>query len=167
PSCNTLNTIDDAKRGRKVRCRTCEELISVPTGNGSKDKREAEAAIQETRKVKAKASGARKQANDEYDDREADEGRPTPRKKAQAGKSGLPMVLALGGVATALLLCLVGVVALPAYFLLWSSKPDVAPQKAADQHAQADPKNPGDRNEDQKNKNEDPNPNPKKNPDPL
>jgi predicted Zn finger-like uncharacterized protein len=165
PSCNTLNTIDDAKRGRKVRCRTCEELISVPTGNCSKDKREAEAAVQETRKVKVKAGSARKQANDEDDDRDADDGRRGPRKKAQAAKSAFPMVLVLGGVAAVLLMCLVGVVGLPTYFLLWSSKPDVAPQKAADQQAQADLKNPGNPNEDQKNQNEDPNPNPKKNPD--
>jgi S1-C subfamily serine protease len=66
-----------------------------------------------------------------------------------------------------LLLCLVGVVGLPAYFLLWKSKPDAALQKAEDQQARADRKDPGNRNEDQKNKNEDPNPNPKKNPDPL
>ena len=166
PSCNTPNTIDDARRGRKVRCRTCDELISVPTGNGSKDKRKAEEAVQETRKIKVKAAGAGKEANDE-DDWDADEGRPTRKKKTQAAKSGFPMVLVLGGVAAVLLFCLIGVVGLPAYFLLWKSKPDVALAKAADQQAQADPKNPGNRNEDQKNKNEDPNPNPKKNSDPL
>lgn len=166
PSCNTPNTIDDAKRGRKVRCRTCDEPISVPTGNSSKGKRQAEEAVQETRKVKVRAAGAGKLANDEDDDRDADEGRRSRKKKNRAAKSGFPMAVVVGGVAAVLLFCLLGV-GLPAYFLLWKSKPDAALGKAADQQVHADRKNPDNRNEDQKNKNENPNPNPKKNPNPL
>src|ERR1019366_2431293 len=33
PSCKVVNTIDEAKRGKKVRCRKCEKPISVPAAD--------------------------------------------------------------------------------------------------------------------------------------
>jgi predicted Zn finger-like uncharacterized protein len=165
PACNTPNTIDDDKRGGKVRCRKCEEPISVPIGIGSKNKRKDDEAVQETRKVTVKTAAARTRANDDDGGMEPDDKR--PRKKARAAKSGLPMVLVLGAGAAVLLFCVAGVVGLPVFFYFLRSKEVAALDKAADQVAQVDQKKPDNNNlnQDKKNPNQE-DPKAKKNPDP-
>lgn len=97
PSCDAAYSVDDDKRGKKIRCRKCAEPISVPAG---KPTRRDEEAVQSGAKVKIKPTARSK------DD---DERRPTPRRKEPA-KGGFPvMLLALGGAAVLLfLICGVG-----------------------------------------------------------
>src|ERR1700686_4761007 len=123
PACDTSNTVDEEKRGRKVRCRHCEELLSVPKRRG------AEEGIQESPKVAGKAGGSRRQGEDETDD-------PRPiRKKDQSAKGGFPVLLVAGaGVAVLFLLLVIGG-AIGAIFF-FRSKPAVENQ---DQQAKADP----------------------------
>src|SRR5438045_4005360 len=91
PACQAANTIDDDKRGRKVRCRKCEKILNVPEG-GAKKKPESDAAFQEGRKVKPSAAGPRNRRDEDSDDR------PTSGKKRQPAQSGFPvMLLVVGG----------------------------------------------------------------------
>src|ERR1700738_2311585 len=91
PSCQAPNTIDDDKRGRKVRCRKCDEPISV---SAAKEEREEEEAVQEDRKVKVRTANARKHTDDD-DERDEDD---RPSRKKKAAQKGFPTVLLVGGV---------------------------------------------------------------------
>ena len=104
PSCKTPNTVDDDKRGRKVRCRKCQEPIAVPA---AKKKDPDETAVQEKTKLKAKAAVARSKADDDDDDDEDE--RPNKKAKKQPAKEGgFPVMLVVGGVGALLLLMLLG-----------------------------------------------------------
>ena len=128
PACMTQINVPEEKRGRKVRCRKCEEIFTVPEVNGKK-KRAEDSSIQSGRKVNAAA--ARNRKDDDNDD--GDDDRPVKKKTpAKAGASG--MMLAIGGVAAVLLLCLLGGGGIGAYFVMFRSKP-------AEVLAQGDPKN--------------------------
>jgi predicted Zn finger-like uncharacterized protein len=102
PSCEAILNIDDDKAGKKVRCRKCEEVLTVPAAGGAKKKREEEAAIQEKRKVRVKARA--RDDEDEDDDDDEDDDR-SIKKKSKKAKGGAPvMLLALGGVGLLVLL---------------------------------------------------------------
>ncbi len=143
PACKTSINVAEEKRGRKVRCRKCEEIFTVPEVNGKK-KRAEESAIQSGRKIKS--ASPRKQ-----DDDDGDDDRPAKNQKKQPAKTGASgMMLAVGGVAAVLLLCLVGGGGIGAYFVMFRAKPvDAAVAKAADvpenKKQQADDKQPADK----------------------
>jgi S1-C subfamily serine protease len=103
PACDALHTVDDDKRGKKIRCRKCDEPISVPAS--SKKKRDDE-AVQTERKIKVSASSR-------HDD---DAAAPTPKKSS--GKSALPMIVLLGGIVAIALLVIVPMASIGGYFLL-------------------------------------------------
>ncbi|MBI1830650.1 MAG: trypsin-like peptidase domain-containing protein, partial [Planctomycetes bacterium] len=114
PSCKTPNTVNDDKRGRKVRCRECEEPISVPAAKN----REAE-AVQEKRSLKIKSSKAARQDDDD----DEDDRRPVPKKKNEPDKKNATPMLLIGGIAAVLLLCLLGGGGIGAFFF-FRNKPD-------------------------------------------
>jgi predicted Zn finger-like uncharacterized protein len=143
PSCQAPNTIDDDKRGGKVRCRKCDEPISV---SAVKEAREEEEAVQEDRKVKVKTANARKHTDDE-DERDEDE-RPSSKKKA--AKKGFPMVLLLGGAAAVFLVVLLGAAGVGGFLYLRSRTADEPPV------AQVEPKNETENREDKAEKTEKP-----------
>jgi S1-C subfamily serine protease len=154
PACNTPNTIDDAKRGRKIPCRTCDEPISVPEATGSKKKCAKEEAVQEGRKAKvAVATSTKKNEENEQDD-----GRPAKKKKTRPAANGSSTLLLVGGTAVLLLFCLIGVGGTGAFFWL-RAKPAAADMQ--DQHAKADIKK-ADGKDGNKTKVEDPGPKPEK-----
>ncbi|HZZ80058.1 MAG TPA: trypsin-like peptidase domain-containing protein [Gemmataceae bacterium] len=89
PSCDASLSFDDAKRGKKVTCKKCDESFTVPSANG-KAKAES-SAIQNGRKIKAKSSAR--------DDDDEDDERPAKKKsKPEPKKSGLVLILAGVGV---------------------------------------------------------------------
>ena len=104
PSCEASLTVDDEKAGKKIRCRKCEEVISVPAA-GSKKKREEETAVQSKRNVRVKA---RSRDDDDEDDDEDDDDEDDRRSRKKKAKGGAPVLLLslLGG--GALLLVLIG-----------------------------------------------------------
>jgi predicted Zn finger-like uncharacterized protein len=129
PSCKTPHNLADDKAGRKVRCRKCEKVISVPAAR--KARRDDDEAIQERRTVKVKAKAAARRRDDDDDDEDDDEERrPVPRKKAAAGGGSMTLVL-VGGIAVVLLMCLGGVGAIGGYFAL--RKPPEERQAKADE----------------------------------
>ncbi|MBI1833111.1 MAG: trypsin-like peptidase domain-containing protein [Planctomycetes bacterium] len=117
PSCDASNTVDDEKRGSKVRCRKCKEPFMVPAGKKKRDDDDDDDqdSVQEGRKVKSKAA-ARIQADDDDDDK------PTPKKKKDEG--GMGMILVLGGVAVAFLFLLIGAAGIGGYFWYRSKQAD-------------------------------------------
>ncbi len=105
PGCKTSLTLDDHARGTKIRCAECAKVLSIPAA--SKD------AIQEGRKLKARAPAASSQ-EDEADENE----RPgKKKKKGKKGKSGSPALLFIAGGAV-LVVLLIAVGWLSAYFLM-------------------------------------------------
>src|SRR5262249_35688590 len=115
PSCDASYAVDDDKRGAKVRCRKCKEVISVPAG---KSKRRDEEAVQAGSKLKVKpATRSRRDDDDDDEDR-----RPTPRRKEAAAKGGggAMMLVVVGGVGV-LLGCGVGVGGIGG-FCAWRSR---------------------------------------------
>jgi hypothetical protein len=79
PSCNVANAVDDDKRGRRIRCRKCDNPISVPETR-IKTKSKSAAAIQSTGRL-----------------------------KKVPVISGTVLYLIIGGVAAGLMMCLSGV----------------------------------------------------------
>ncbi len=132
PACKTPNNVADDKRGRKVRCRKCEKIFSVPDAVG-KSKPDEDEAIQDGRKVKA--AGPRKQPNDDDDDADRQQKKS---KKAPPAKRGVGMLLLGGGVAAVLLVCVVGIGGVASIFI-FKGKPVEANGRQV--QAEADIKN--------------------------
>jgi len=122
PACKKSLTIDDSKRGRKVRCEHCDKVLSIPAAPEPKKNRDDE-GIQA--KPNAKTAPARRRDEDEDDERDE---RAKP-KKAKGG-SGLPLVLILvgGGVVMLLLTCVVGVAGM---FIMRTGANNVGPEVIA------------------------------------
>jgi ribosomal protein S27E len=103
PGCQTALTLDDKMRGKKVRCKACAKVLSIPAAAKAKVLAEGpeEEAVQEEPKVKlGKAS-----VPAEYDGDSAE--RSTKKKKKKKGKKGAG-VLILAGVAALVVLLIVG-----------------------------------------------------------
>ncbi len=130
PGCKASYPVDDELRGKKVRCKKCDEPVTVPAG-----RKDEEAVVESKGK-----SAARRSARDDDDRRPSrrdrdDDDRRSPRRdrdddeprRAKKGKSGALTVLmvvggglaALGVVAVALVLVVV--------FVFWKSA-DPAPK---------------------------------------
>jgi predicted Zn finger-like uncharacterized protein len=104
PGCKTSLTLNEDKRGRKVRCRNCENVLNVPAANGSKRKTEDAEVTQTDRKLKVKAAPA-----PEEEEQDEEERRPAKKKKkGKKAKKGLSPILLMTGVAVGVVL-LVGV----------------------------------------------------------
>jgi predicted Zn finger-like uncharacterized protein len=121
PACKAPNTVDEEKRGRKVRCRKCDEQFSVPAESAAEAKKKsaADTAIQANRKMKATAARKR-YADDDVEDENQPSKKTTPKKQAPAKGSSAMMFIALGGVAVVLLFCLAGAGGVGGYFWLRS-----------------------------------------------
>ncbi|MBI3821454.1 MAG: trypsin-like peptidase domain-containing protein [Planctomycetes bacterium] len=173
PSCETPNTVDESKRGMKMRCRSCKEPFTVPAA-----KKKVTEAVQSGTKLKTKSANARKQADDDDDD-----ATPAPKKK------GGGILLLVGGVAVVLLFLLCGGGGVGGFFLYrhFSNKetplePQVAQNSKKDDPKGANPNpndkgdgepkkktdaKPNDKQDDKKDPNPKIDPDPKKNPDPM
>lgn len=140
-------TVNEEKRGNKVRCKECDELIPVPKSS-SKKKREDDEAIQDSRKVAAKAVAAkRSREDDDEDDRPA-----RPQRKAPA-KSNFGLIAILGGGLVALLFVGVLCVGAPVGFILLRSG------HADEEHIVQNARNPIDKPIGRPDPNPNPNPN--------
>ncbi len=115
PGCQSALALSDAMRGKKVRCKACAKVLSIPAAGKAKSLAEAndveEAAIQDQPRLKASKASAPV---------EDDEDRPAKKKKKKS-KQG-PSMLLIGGAAAAVVVLLVvgGVSA----FILLRDKPD-------------------------------------------
>jgi predicted Zn finger-like uncharacterized protein len=116
PSCDASLSFDDEKRGKKVRCKKCEEMFTLPGSNGKAKASAEAAAVQNGRKVKVKPAAAT--ADDDDDDRPAKK-----KKKKPAPKKGNGVLLIVGGVAALLLLVVAGAAGLGAW-LYFGKKPE-------------------------------------------
>ena len=124
PGCKTSLTLDDDKRGRKVRCDNCEKVLNIPAANGSKRKTQEEAAMQTERKLK----GNTVPAPDE-DEEQEEEVRPVKKKKkGKKAKKGASPILLIVAAAAAIILLLGG--GGSAYYFL---RTDPAAAKAREQ----------------------------------
>ncbi|MSQ95082.1 MAG: hypothetical protein EXR98_11080 [Gemmataceae bacterium] len=109
PACKTSQSVNEDKRGRKVRCSECDKSINVP-----ESKRDDDEAVQDRPRIKTKSTGRK---DDDDDDRDSD--RPSLKKRA-AAKSGFP-ILIVAGVAIVLLPLCAGVLGLGGWFFLGHS----------------------------------------------
>jgi uncharacterized Zn finger protein (UPF0148 family) len=98
PGCKTSLTLDDDKRGQKIRCDNCDKALNIPAASGAK--REKEMAVQNGQSVKAKPA---RMPPPEFDEEEA----PKKSKKKKKQQSGPDLILWL--VAGGAVLFLVGV----------------------------------------------------------
>jgi predicted Zn finger-like uncharacterized protein len=78
PGCKTTLTLDDDKRGQKVRCDNCDKALNIPAASGAK--REKELAVQNGQKVKVKAKSTADPFGGDEDD--------APKKKKKKKQSG-------------------------------------------------------------------------------
>src|SRR5437763_197575 len=112
PGCETSLTLSEDQRGKKVRCRACEKVLSIPAINGKASKHaepqeDEEEAVQDEPRLKTKPARA--------DEDDADESDRPAKKKKKKKKQGAPIVL-IAALAVVFLL-LVGGGALLTYFL--------------------------------------------------
>ena len=95
PSCKAFNTVNDDKRGRKVRCQECDERISVPEDD------DAEEAMQAGRTMRAGAARPSDRDDDEGDERP----RIKKREKSTGNATSIVLFLVGGGVLSLCLCC--------------------------------------------------------------
>lgn len=98
PGCKTSLTLDDDKRGHKVRCDNCDKALNIPAASGAK--RESAMAAQNGQSVKVKTKAA-PMPPPEFDEEEAP--KKSKKKKKQQSGPGLVLGLVIGGVALFLL----------------------------------------------------------------
>src|SRR6266436_4051059 len=106
PGCETSLTLSEDKRGKKVRCRACEKVLSIPAINGKASKHaepeeDEEEAVQDEPRLKVKTK-----RNDDDDGDEED--RPAKKKKKKKKQGGFPVVLVASLAVVFLLLVGVG-----------------------------------------------------------
>jgi S1-C subfamily serine protease len=125
PECKSVCKVEDDQRGKKVRCRECDRLLSVPAGGTKIVAKDAEddEGFYDARSKAAPAS--KRRDRDDDDDRPAarrdrDGGAPAVAKK---GGSGLLAVLLIAG-GGVVALGLVGVLLIVAILFVWTSAPD-------------------------------------------
>ena len=99
PACETINTVDEEKRGKRVRCRECDEPIRVPPAKEDE-------GIQDGRKVKTRPAPEADGGDDE--DLSQEEERPRKKKKKKAGGNKTTLWILLGGGAALVFLLLCG-----------------------------------------------------------
>ncbi|HZZ79187.1 MAG TPA: hypothetical protein VFE62_11750 [Gemmataceae bacterium] len=108
PGCQTVLTLADTMRGKKVRCKSCDKVIGIPAASKKKVLADGadvdeEEAVQEEPKLQVKA----KAKPEPEEETEADEDRPKKKKKKKKKDKG-SMGLAIGIVAVVAVLLLVG-----------------------------------------------------------
>jgi hypothetical protein len=109
--CQTALTLSDAMRGKKVRCKACAKVLSIPAKSLAKADEHDEEAIQDQPRLKASKASA--PVEDEAD---GDQDRPAKKKKKKKSKQG-PNVLLIGG-AAAIFVVLIAVGGLSAFIFL-------------------------------------------------
>ncbi len=119
PGCKTVNTAEEAKRGKKIRCEECDKILQVPA---AKKTTLAESAVQSSPKIKVKPTPQKKQRAEEEDD----EDRPSTKRKAASKrnnttkKGSSSTMLIVGGLAAVALFLMLGVGGVAAFFLFRS-----------------------------------------------
>jgi predicted Zn finger-like uncharacterized protein len=108
PSCDASLSFDDEKRGKKVRCKKCEEAFTLSASNG---------------KVKAGAG----RADDDDEDDDEDDRTAKKKKKKPVAKKGNGMLLIVGGAAAGLLLLVAGAAGLGAWLYFGKNTPTETP----------------------------------------
>ena len=81
PGCETSLTLSEDKRGKKVRCRACEKVLSIPAINGKASKHaepeeDEEEAVQDEPQLKVKPG-----RKNDVDDEDEESDRPAKKKK--------------------------------------------------------------------------------------
>lgn len=104
-ACETSFSVADDRRGKKIRCKECEEICVVPSGGNSG----------------GASNGKRKRDADDERSTPDDDERPRSKKAAKGGNLMLP--LALGGGAVVLVLFLLCGGGGAAYFLFFKGRP--------------------------------------------
>ena len=131
PGCQASLTLQDEMRGKKVRCRKCEQAINVPAANGVK-KKEA-AGVQASRNGKMKAAPA-----EEHEEEHEEE---TPKKKKKKSKKGTGLNwIVVGGLAGLFLVVIAGGVA--AYVIMGVGRAPIGPVAKAPEEKEKDDRTP-------------------------
>lgn len=104
-ACETSFSVADDRRGKKIRCKECEEICVVPSGGNAG----------------GASNGKRKRDADDERSTPDDDERPRSKKAAKGGNPMLP--LALGGGAVVLVLFLLCGGGGAAYFLFFKGRP--------------------------------------------
>ncbi len=113
PGCQTSLTLDDKMRGKKVRCKACAKVLSIPAVKAKVlAEGPEEEAVQDEPRLKLKKRSVPSEADS---DSESDV-RPGKKKKKKKGKKGSGMLI-MGGVAALVVLLLIGG-GLSAFFML-------------------------------------------------
>jgi predicted Zn finger-like uncharacterized protein len=118
PSCEASYSVDDALRGKKVRCRDCGETVAVGASS-SKDSRSTGGKKEEGISSRPMSRSGAGSSRSDRDDRDDDD---RPRRKAPAKKSSMLLPLLLGGGAVAGL-GLFAIIAIVLYFVFRSPGP--------------------------------------------
>jgi ribosomal protein S27E len=131
PGCQAALTLDDKMRGKKVRCKACEKVLSIPAASGkakalARTAADEEEAVQDRPRVKV----GKTSVPAEYDGDPEDDG--AKKKKKKKGKKGTG-VLIIGGVA-AIVVVLIAVGGLSAVMYF---KPEEQKKKPQESVAQA------------------------------
>jgi predicted Zn finger-like uncharacterized protein len=119
PSCESSYTVDDAMRGKKVRCRDCEATVAVPSTSGKDGKSSSSGAGKKQESISSRPM-PRVAARASDRDRDDDD---RPRRKDPAKKSGMLLPLVIGGGVLAVLGVLGVIAVVVIFFVLGSSSP--------------------------------------------
>lgn len=107
PGCQSALTLSDAMRGKKVRCKACEKVLSIPAAGKAKSlaaEESEENALQDRPRLKAPKAAAPPEDNADSDDGD----RPAKKKKKKKkGKKGSG-VLIIGAIAAVFVLLITG-----------------------------------------------------------
>jgi HEAT repeat protein/S1-C subfamily serine protease len=134
PECDTVNTVGEEKRGKRIRCRECESLITVPlkaraaakTRDEDEDEDDAPPPPKKKPAAAVTRSKPRPTRRDEDEDEDEDEGRDKPRPRKGKKEQGSPLVLILVLVGVGVVLAAGGAVAGLYYLFKDDDKPSLA-----------------------------------------
>lgn len=113
PECETALTLSDDKRGKKVRCKSCEKVLSIPSANGkvkkpAKEEEVDEQEDEEEEEAKDKPKGKGKPAKNEKSETSKN-GKPAKKKKKGGGVDIPWLFIGLGAAALAIIGVCVGI----------------------------------------------------------
>jgi hypothetical protein len=168
PSCKTTNTLDEDTQ--QVRCRKCKALLTTPAAAEPPQKHAEAEAIQDSPRVKVKATTTR---NSQQGRNDPDRPRRSSAQRKNTGSSGVLLVLLGLGTVAVLFMCVLVGGGISAFLLFRSKAADIKQEPLAEVHplknaVQDAEKKVGPDNDKQGNNNDDPkqqaDPQPKKPP---
>jgi S1-C subfamily serine protease len=145
PSCNATYSLDENCRGKRIRCRQCQEAVTVPIAvktAAPQPKAAGHGAIA----AETTPRPARAPVSHRPDPHDREEETVAVKRQAPAGGSRWALLLILGGVGAVALLVLVAAVGVGAFFLL-RSPPQAKTTETSKQVANVPIHNPGTKDE--------------------